>query len=171
MLITLKFFSTGEDINNSSSSNSDQLHTSRTSKRQSSLYDRGSTVVATNNNEVGSTESDPDALSVDREAIIEKIQDAATSYDPRELSVIRPHLVSDDPEIRDAAVNAMIVLGDASAGPMLREAAKKVSSAEESKKMVAAADYVELPSASFKEMSDQMKKSRARENDMTNQSE
>jgi len=100
----------------------------------------------------------PAELEKARDLAIEKMQEAATSYDPAELPVIRPYLESPDPELREAAVDAMMVLGDASAGPMLREAAKKLDSIEESYKMVKAAEFLELPPADLKKISEKMKK-------------
>ncbi len=44
----------------------------------------------------------------------------------------------------------MIILGDASAGPMLREAAKRVDSDLEAKDLEKKADYVELPPIDIK---------------------
>ena len=162
LIITLKFFSEDGDDNISSAANARKFQTDRTSKRQSDLYERDNR-VETNRKGIEVVVSDPLTVSADREAVLEKMQDAATSYDPEELSVIQPYLESADPLIREAAVDAMIVLGDASAGSMLREAAQKMSSAEESKKMVKAADYVELPSASLKEISKQLKKRKENE--------
>ena len=85
-----------------------------------------------------------------REATIEQMHDAATTYDKAQLPVIQPYLVDPDPELRAAAADCMVILGDASAGPMLREAAKKVSSAQEAKDLEKKADYVELPSIDVK---------------------
>lgn len=93
-----------------------------------------------------------------RALAIEKMQEASTTYDAAQLPVIQPYLVSPDPELRAAAVDAMIVLGDASAGRMIREAAKSMTSADEAKKMEKAADYVELPPVDLKKLSEQMKK-------------
>ncbi len=87
-----------------------------------------------------------------KDAAIEKIQDAATTYDPAQLAVIRPYLTSADPELRAAAVDAMIVLGDATAGAMLRQAAATIGPGNEATAMMKAADYVELPSANLKEL-------------------
>ena len=81
------------------------------------------------------------------ETILEQINDASVTYDPRELSKIQPFLTHADPEVRKAAMNGMIVLGDASAGAMLRDAAKSAQSPQEAVAMLEAADYVELPSA------------------------
>jgi hypothetical protein len=103
---------------------------------------------------------DPAEAEKIRVEALEKIHDASVSYDPAELPVIRPYLLSSDPELRAAAVDAMIVLGDASAGPMLREAAKSLASEEEAKQMLKAADYVELPPANIKEVAEKMRKNR-----------
>ena len=108
----------------------------------------------------GVTAVDSSTVVAEREAAIEKMDEASTSYDPAELPIIQPYLESSDPELREAAIDAMINLGDASAGPMLREAAQKLDSDIEAKKMMDAADYVELPSANFKEMSKMFKKRR-----------
>ena len=81
------------------------------------------------------------------ETILEQINDASVTYDSRELSKIQPFLTHADPEVRKAAMNGMIVLGDASAGAMLRDAAKSAQSPQEAVAMLEAADYVELPSA------------------------
>jgi len=94
---------------------------------------------------------------ITRDAAIEKMHDAAVTYDPAELPVIRPHLENPDPELRAAAVEAMIILGDSSAGPMLREAALKLTAPEEILKMQQAADYIELPPANLKKISEIMK--------------
>jgi hypothetical protein len=96
-----------------------------------------------------------------RAVAIEKMQEASTSYDAAQLPVIQPYLVSPDPKLRAAAVDAMVVLGDASAGAMIREAAKSMTSLDEVKKMEKAADYVELPPVDFKKVSEKMKKRKA----------
>ena len=81
------------------------------------------------------------------EQICEIIHDASVTYDPKELATIQPFLLHQDPAIRKAAIDGMIVLGDASAGVMLRDAAKGATSPQEAVAMLEAADYVELPSA------------------------
>ena len=93
-----------------------------------------------------------------REEALEKIQDASVTYDAAELPTIRPYLESSDPVLRAAAVDAMLVLGDAAAGPMLREAAQRLESEDEAKQMIKAADYIELPPADIKEMADKIRK-------------
>lgn len=159
LIISLELFSKDENNKNSNPADEGKAQTDRVSKRQSDLRERGNG-GETERNGIEVVDSDSLTVSADRDAILEKMQDAATSYDPAELPVIRPYLESPDPVIRDAAVDAMIVLGDASAGRMLREAAKKMSSAEESSKMEKAADYVELPSASLKDIFKKRKENR-----------
>ena len=56
-------------------------------------------------------------------------------------------LLHPDPEVRESARNGMIVLGDAQAGPLLREASRHVTDPREAAVLLEAADYVELPSA------------------------
>lgn len=90
------------------------------------------------------------AIGQARDAVIEKMHDAATTYDKAQLPVIQPYLVNPDPELRAAAADCMIILGDASAGPMLREAAKRVDSDLEAKDLEKKADYVELPPIDIK---------------------
>jgi hypothetical protein len=86
---------------------------------------------------------------VTKEEILETVHQASITYDPKELPVIQKFLLDADPEIREAARNAMIVLGDASAGPMLRDASKLAPTPHEAVAMLEAADYVELPSGTF----------------------
>lgn len=81
-----------------------------------------------------------------REAILARIEDAAVTYDAKALPRIQPYLLDSDPVLREAAINGMIVLGDAAAGPMLREASRHVTSPHEAVRLLEAADYVELPS-------------------------
>lgn len=157
----IKLTQENEDITSLNSTKTDQFRVKEKSIRRSDINEDNPRSTETNNNTEKSEAADLPTSEADREEAIEKMQDAATSYDPKELSVIRPYLESDDPKLREAAVDAMIVLGDASAGPMLRDAAKKLDSAEESKKMIKAADYVELPSASFKQISELLKKRKA----------
>lgn len=88
---------------------------------------------------------DPEKIAVARENILEEIQDAAVSYDAAELPKIEPYLLHPDQEIRHAAMNGMITLGDAAASPLLRKAAGLAPTPQEAVALVEAADYVELP--------------------------
>lgn len=84
-----------------------------------------------------------------KETVIEVIQEIAITYDSRELPRIRPFLTHPDPDVRHAALQGMITLGDASAAPMLRAASKEVTDPEEASSMLKAANYLELPPASM----------------------
>ncbi len=77
--------------------------------------------------------------------ILDKMHAAAVTYDAASLPVIKPYLVNTDPEIRKEAVNAMLILGDSAASPLLREAAKQMTTAEDMKTMIEAAEFLEIP--------------------------
>ena len=118
--------------------------------------------AAPGTSQAGSTTTTPiapiePAQKKSRAEALEEIEEAASSYDPAQLPVIRPYLTHSDPELRAAAVNGMVVLGDGSAGPMLRDAARNLSSPEEVKKLEEAANYVELPSANLKKHAEKVK--------------
>jgi hypothetical protein len=90
-----------------------------------------------------------------RNAALEAINAAATTYDAAELPVINKYLYDKDPEIRRAAIDGMIVLGDAAAGKYLRDASLVASTEEERKALVEAADYAELPPVDLKTLAEQ----------------
>ena len=96
----------------------------------------------------------------DGDSIIDKINGALTTYNAAHLPIIKPYLLNSDPEIRQEAVRGMIILGEAAASPMLREAAKQMNSAEDVKIMLEAAEFLELPRANLKELLNK-KKSKA----------
>lgn len=89
------------------------------------------------------------SLPTAKPQILEHIQDAAISYSAEDLPKIQPFLTHSDPEVRAAAVEGVITLGDAAGGPLLRKAAEVAPSQAEADAMRKAADYVELPSASL----------------------
>jgi hypothetical protein len=82
-----------------------------------------------------------------KELVMNKLHEASVSYDPSQLPLIEPHLRDPDPEIRAAALDAVVVLGDAAGAALLREAAKVAASAEEAENLEKTADYLELPPA------------------------
>lgn len=102
------------------------------------------------------TQSEVRKVESHQEAL-EQMHEASITYDKAQLKVIQPYLTHPDAELRSAAINAMVVLGDASAGPLLREAAKNAPSPREAVAMEEAADYVELPSADFKALLQELK--------------
>jgi hypothetical protein len=102
------------------------------------------------------TESNNNALlpvdAAAKDAILDKIHEASVTYNAANLPIIKPYLLSPDPEIRQEAVSGMVILGEAAASPMLREAAKHMNTAEDVKIMLEAAEYLELPRANLKEL-------------------
>jgi len=77
--------------------------------------------------------------------VLEILSTAATTYDPAELPTIEPYLADPDPEIRQAAVDSMMILGDAAAAPLLRAAAASSPTPAEAENLLKAAAYLELP--------------------------
>jgi|GEM_PF-1435362 len=96
----------------------------------------------------------PSALAMIRtevevDAVFNEIEAAAITYDAEELPILESYLFDPDPEIRQAALNGMLTLGDAAASPLLREAAENAYSPQEAVAMLEAADYLELPSGTL----------------------
>ena len=93
--------------------------------------------------------SDKGLRDEERSVILNTIEQASVTYDAKALPLIEPYLLHQDPEVRRAAMNGMIVLGEAAAGPLLRKAAEKSTSPKEAVALSEAADFVELPSGTF----------------------
>jgi hypothetical protein len=99
----------------------------------------------------------PSLLSKQEETLA-FLHDTSVTYDPAELPKIHPYLLSSDKEVQMAAINAMVVLGDAGASPMLREASRQVMDTDVVMEMLKAADYLELPPMDIKKMAALFKK-------------
>lgn len=98
----------------------------------------------------GETPAKPTALTEEERLVIfNEIEQASVTYDAKALPDIEPYLLHPNPEVRQAAMNGMVVLGDAAAGPLLRKAAEKAPTPKEAVALGEAADYVELPSGTF----------------------
>lgn len=92
---------------------------------------------------------EPKLSEEERTVILNGIEQAAVTYDAKALPDIERYLLHPDPEVRQAAMNGMVVLGDAAAGPLLRMAAEKAPTPQEAVSLGEAADYVELPPGTF----------------------
>ncbi|WP_346334543.1 hypothetical protein [Prosthecobacter sp. SYSU 5D2] len=77
--------------------------------------------------------------------IIATIDDAAVLYSPEGLPKIQPYLLHSDPEVRAAAIDGMVNLGEAGGAALLRAAANLAPSAEEAAAMREAAAFLDLP--------------------------
>jgi hypothetical protein len=87
------------------------------------------------------------------------LHDTSVTYDPAELPKIQPYLLSPDADVQKAAIDAMVVLGDAAAAPMLREASRQTMDTDMVMEMLKAADYLELPPVDIKKMAALLKSS------------
>lgn len=92
----------------------------------------------------------PETLSDEKRIeILNEIEQASVTYDAKALPQIEPYLLHPDAEVRAAAMNGMIVLGDSAAAPLLRKAAESAATPKESVALSEAADYMELPAGTF----------------------
>ncbi len=79
------------------------------------------------------------------EEVLTDIENAAISYDAEELPILESYLYDPDPEIRAAALDGMLMLGDGKASPLLRTAAENAYTPYEAVAMLEAADFLDLP--------------------------
>lgn len=105
-------------------------------------------------------------LSKQEEAFV-FLHDTSVTYDPAELPKIQPYLLSPEAEVQKAAIDAMVVLGDSAAAPMLRGASRQIMDTDVVMEMLKAADYLELPPVDVKKMAALMKSSVSGDNKST----
>ena len=67
------------------------------------------------------------------------------------MKAIRPYLLDADPEVRAAARDGMVQLGEGDAIPLLRDAASKLDDPQEIASLQEAADLLALPAWSDSE--------------------
>lgn len=100
------------------------------------------------------TDSSAKASSADpelRESARTTIDAAVVTYSPEGVKAIRPYLLDADPEIRAAARDGMVQLGESDAIPYLRDAASKLEDAQEIASLQEAAELLSLPAWSESE--------------------
>jgi hypothetical protein len=73
------------------------------------------------------------------------IESAALRYEPSAVKDIRPWLLDTDPQIRQAARDGLVMLGEADAIPFLRDAASRLTDTAEIASFHEAADLLSLP--------------------------
>jgi len=78
-------------------------------------------------------------------AVLEALHEAASTYSPEGIPLIEPSLYSSDREIREAAADAMVVLGETAGAAVLRKAAAKARDPREAVALIEKAEYLELP--------------------------
>jgi len=80
-----------------------------------------------------------------KEMVLEVIEDATVTYDVQGLTVLGPLLNHPDPEIREATLEGIIQLGEEAGAKTLREAARRAKDPQEVRRLIEAADFLELP--------------------------
>ena len=73
------------------------------------------------------------------------IESAALRYEPSAVKDIRPWLLDTDPQIRQAARDGLVMLGETDAIPFLRDAASRLEDPAEIASFHEAADLLSLP--------------------------
>ncbi len=83
----------------------------------------------------------------EREATVQAVRVAATTYDAAAAAEVAKYLNHPDPEVRAEAVRAMVVAGDAAGAALLRKASEQIKDPREAVTYLDAADFLELPPA------------------------
>lgn len=94
--------------------------------------------------EASGVENTP-ATAAHREEAQAVIDAASVTYSPEGVQAIRPFLLDPDPEVRMAARDGMVQLGEVDAVPLLRAAAGKLKDQLEIASFHEAADLLALP--------------------------
>lgn len=95
-------------------------------------------------------ELDEETRNEEKEVILSEIHEASIQYEPSQISVIIPYLAHPEKEVRLAAVDGLIVLGERAAADHLREASMRLEDPREAVIFLDAAELLELPSYRFK---------------------
>ncbi|MCX6965279.1 MAG: HEAT repeat domain-containing protein [Verrucomicrobia bacterium] len=81
----------------------------------------------------------------EKQVVMDRIQEAISTYSAEGVPILKPLLLSPDLEIREQAIEGMKQLDAPEAAAALREAAKKVTDPRDRQAMLEAADFVDLP--------------------------
>jgi hypothetical protein len=81
----------------------------------------------------------------DSQSIINNLLISSINNDLKSFEFIKSQLTNADGAIRQAARDAIVQFGDASAAPLLRELADRTPSSEEKISLITAADFLETP--------------------------
>jgi len=82
------------------------------------------------------------------DAIVQSdIDSAVVLYSPEALPTFERFLASNEPDVREAARDGLVRLGETGGAALLRHATARMTDPEEIKRMLETADYLELPSA------------------------
>jgi len=81
------------------------------------------------------------------EEISNEIETAVVTYSPDALPIFEKFLASGEPDVREAARDGLLRLGEKGGAALLRRATARMTDPEEIKRFQEAADFLELPSA------------------------
>ena len=81
------------------------------------------------------------------EEISNEIEAAVVTYSPDALPTFEKFLASGEPDVREAARDGLLRLGEKGGAALLRRATARMTDPEEIKRFREAADFLELPSA------------------------
>ena len=89
-------------------------------------------------------ETTPEAIArID--AAVNTLQELSATYDAKSLPKMEPFLYSDEPAIREAALNAIVNLGDEAGAEILRRAARSMVDPKEELDALEKAAFLRLP--------------------------
>jgi hypothetical protein len=83
----------------------------------------------------------------EKEKLIEDLAEWATTYDQAAVQKIRKYVFSADPDVRGAAIDALVAAGVAEGADVLEEAMRSMSVPEEIVKTKEKVKFLRLPSA------------------------
>jgi hypothetical protein len=84
-----------------------------------------------------------------KEAILVEIDDAIVTYAPEGVALIGPHVSSNDPDIRAAAIEGLKQLDEPEGAKLLRRLAQKATNLRDRSELIEAAQFIELPPIRF----------------------
>lgn len=99
----------------------------------------------------------PALSETERNKLLDELNAAATTYDAAQLTTIEPFLKHGDAEVRAAAIDAVLTLGDASGAAILRAAAKQAEP-KDAEAMLKAAAYLDLPPVRMRDLVEQRRR-------------
>ncbi len=106
---------------------------------------RSSKVLRSGQEVVSREKAAPAVDPVRRDDAQAAIDAAVVTYEPSGVKAILPFLLDPDPQIRQAARDGMVQLGESDAIPLLRDAASKLDDPQEVASLQDAADLLSLP--------------------------
>ncbi|BCU79124.1 hypothetical protein llg_38390 [Luteolibacter sp. LG18] len=81
------------------------------------------------------------------EIVREDIEKAVVTYSPDALPTFERFLASNEPDVREAARDGLVRLGQKGGAALLRRATARMTDPEEIKRMQETADWLDLPPA------------------------